>query len=376
MIRDDHRIGIITPPIGGAGVGPLSNLIDVISYRSNLNFVVTGDVDLRLPRKYDSDILIYRIAYFPQANIIKKTVNHLCLQVKICCKLILLRNEADILIYFLDSHEYTLPVLIGKLLKKKTIFILAASISDSARANPNIFSKILQFSEFINFKLADFIIIYSSGLIEKWNLKKYTPKIFIAHEHFLSLDTFSVTTPLPCRTPIIGYVGRLSREKGILNFTQALPFLITEQTDIRVIIGGNGPLMDVIKASLTMHCITKKVDLPGWISHSDLPQYLNRMKLIVLPSYSEGLPNIMLEAMACGTPVLTTPVGAIPDIIEDGVTGFIMENNSPECIATNVLRALNSPDLAAIAKKGRQLVQNNYSFENTVSEWKKIVDSI
>jgi glycosyltransferase involved in cell wall biosynthesis len=135
-------------------------------------------------------------------------------------------------------------------------------------------------------------------------------------------------------------------------------------------------LKELIKASLQEEDLTARIDLPGWISHDDLPTYLNQLRLLVLPSYTEGLPNIMLEAMACGTPVLATPVGAIPDVIIDGKTGFIMENNSPECIAENVTRALNSPDLERIAENGRRFVEENFSFEKTVENWKGILQNI
>jgi len=84
----------------------------------------------------------------------------------------------------------------------------------------------------------------------------------------------------------------------------------------------------------------------------------------------------MLEAMACGTPVLATSVGMIPEVIADGETGFIMENNSPGCIAQNVTRALNSPKLERVAKNGRQLIVENFTFETTVLRWQKIFDEL
>lgn len=96
-----------------------------------------------------------------------------------------------------------------------------------------------------------------------------------------------------------------------------------------MLIGGDGELKESIAASLQEQGVTARVELPGWISHDDLPRYLNQLRLLVLPSYTEGLPNIMLEAMACGTPVLATPVGAIPDVIIDGRTGFVMDNMTP-----------------------------------------------
>ncbi len=103
---------------------------------------------------------------------------------------------------------------------------------------------------------------------------------------------------------------------------------------------GDGDLKSNVNKYLSQNGLENNVKLVGWSSHEDLPKYLNSLKLLVIPSYTEGLPNIMLEGMACGTPVLATGVGAIPDIINDEKTGFIMENNSPECIAKKTFSAL------------------------------------
>ena len=228
----------------------------------------------------------------------------------------------------------------------------------------------------INYFLADKIILYSPALITEWNLEPYRHKILIAHRHFLDFKTFTVTISLSDRSTLIGYIGRLSGEKGVQHFARSLPAILSHRQDLRALIGGDGQLKDSIASSLQQGGIAARVDLPGWISHDDLPGYLNQLRLLVLPSYTEGLPNIMLEAMACGTPVLATPVGAVPDVIVDEKTGFIMENNSAECIAKNVARALEHPDLEEIAEAGRRFVEENFTFEHVVERWKEVLDEI
>jgi len=139
---------------------------------------------------------------------------------------------------------------------------------------------------------------------------------------------------------------------------------------------GDGYLRESIIQYISENELDGTVILPGWIDHEILPPFLNRMKLLVIPSDTEGLPNIMLESMACGTPVLATPVGAIPDYINDGETGFIMEDNSLECVAANVIRALDSPDLENIAENGRLFVEANFTFGRVVSRWQEVLEEI
>jgi glycosyltransferase involved in cell wall biosynthesis len=167
----------------------------------------------------------------------------------------------------------------------------------------------------------------------------------------------------------------MSDEKGVFNFVKAIPEIVSKQSKLTFILGGSGALYESINIFLNSNKLDDKVKLVGWIAHSDVPDYLNKLKLLVLPSYTEGLPNIVLEAMACGTPVLATPVGAISDIIRDGETGFIMENNSPACIAENVVRALECPDLEKIVLNARELIEKDYKYEVTVEKFKSILNS-
>jgi len=317
------------------------------------------------------------IEYISPRNLIMRILKYSKLQIQIALDMIKNLKNNDVFVFFMAEGLF-LPVIIAKLANKKSILCLAASMPKMTAHTfkDTLLSKVVIGAECLSYLVSDQIVVYSPRLISEWNLEKYRPKILIAHEHFLDFTTFNVATPLCDRPPLIGCIGRLSAEKGAQNFIQALPAILNSKQEFHVLIGGDGPLKEAIETSLQADEIITGVDLPGWISHDDLPTYLNQLRLLVLPSYTEGLPNIMLEAMACGTPVLATPVGAIPDVIIDGKTGFIMENNSPECIAENVIRALNSPDLDRIAEAGRRFVEENFTFEKTVEDWKGVLQSI
>ncbi|TAJ43691.1 glycosyltransferase family 4 protein [Methanofollis fontis] len=371
-MTDSKNVGIITKPLGSGGTVPVSNLVDILASVSGQVFIVTSNEGANLNPKKNEKIIINSFHYEYRTDVFGKIFENFSLQTRISFSILQQRKNINTWVFFLDSHVFILPVIVAKILGNKLVFPLAASIKGSAKAQNNWLNNLLILFESITFIFADRIILYSENLIRDWDLTPYSSKIIIAHRHFLDFNTFTVIALFSGRSPIIGYIGRLSREKGVLNFTQALPAILSEQQDLRVVLGGDGQLMEAIETSLQEDGIAARVDLPGWISRDNLSGYLNQMRLIVLPSYSEGLPNIMLEAMACGTLVLATPVGAIPDVIIDGKTGFIMENNSPECIAENVKRALDSPDLEQIAENGRRFVEENFTFERVVERWKKV----
>jgi glycosyltransferase involved in cell wall biosynthesis len=376
MNQAQQNICIITPPFPLGGVLPLSNLLDIMSRLSKSVVVITGITQFKSVKNHNSQIYIYKTQWLEKNKGFIKTLNHIHIQLDISYNLIKYANNTNIWIFFLDSHAFLLPVLIARLLRKKTVFALTSSISDSSKTNNNFLKNMANSQESITLKLADFVILYSPLLIEKWKLHKYSDKILIAHEHYIQSQTFTAITPLFNRPFMIGYIGRLSEEKGVLNFIQALPGVLQYQKGLSVLIGGDGPLREAITTTLNNEGVNSRFEFSGWISREQMPGFLKRLRLLVLPSFTEGLPNIMLEAMACGTPVLATSVGAIPDVIVEGKTGFLMEENSPECIAANVIRALNSPDLEKIANNGRSFVEKTFTFDKTVENWERILQII
>ena len=378
MNKKKHlNICVISCPIGKAFIVPLSNIKEVLGSSSDV-YVIVGSAENVMTKANFGGIQTYEIQHKKTTNVFTRILRYVILEIKVSLILAKISKKIDLYIFFMEG-DALLPVLTTKLLRKKNIRSLPSLISKETNGpykGKDTFSMILIKLQNIAYYLSNKIILYSPNLIEEWNLEKYKNKISIAHEHFLDFDKFKIKNKFDKRDNLVGYIGRLSEEKGVLNFIKAIPEISKRKNSLEFLIGGDGQLKEEIEKNINEKNLNDKVKLAGWISRDELPNYMNELKLIILPSYTEGLPNIMLEAMACGTPVLATPVGSIPDVIKDGETGFIMKNNSPECIAENVIRALNYPNFEQISLNARILVEKEYTYEKAVEKYKKVLENI
>ena len=375
-------LSVPVPEIAGGHILVL-NFLKVLVPITEEIYLITGNYpehDLPGSKIHLTNVRNDPTTSHPKRSLLTRAAKYIAAQLKMSYRLARIASRVDIVIFFIGGSGLLLPMLTAKLRGKKTILVAAAS---GAVVSRNIYGKsfggmggfitygIVSMLERLDYRLCDNIVVYSPSLVQEFGLERYKHKISIAHEHFLDFDKFKMDKPLTERDNLIGYIGRLSQEKGISSFMEATPKVVATTDGVTFLIVGAGQLRPQVEEHANKS--NNKVRFVGWIPHDELPEYLNKLKLLVLPSYTEGLPNIMLEAMACGTPVLATPVGATPDIIKDGDTGFIMESNSPECIAENIVRALNHPDLEQIARNARALVEREFTYEAAVERYRNIL---
>lgn len=156
----------------------------------------------------------------------------------------------------------------------------------------------------------------------------------------------SKVTPWKQRKPGTAlFLGRLGKRKGSYDLLEATARVAAERPELRLLLGGDGEL-DEVRARAAELGIADKVELLGWVRGEDKEQLLAMAVLYVLPSYNEGLPVSVLEAMAAGLPILSTPVGGIPEAVADGIEGFLIEPGDVQALAERLNHLLGDPELA------------------------------
>ena len=174
---------------------------------------------------------------------------------------------------------------------------------------------------------------------------------------------------------VIGAVGRLSPEKAFNNLIRATHVLLQEGLDVELWIAGQGDSHDELKVLIDHLGLRDRVRLLGF--WSDTIQLYHAMDLFVLSSLREGLPNVVLEAMAMGVPVVSTRVAGVPKMITDGETGMLCPIGNIDLLANAMRRVLVDESLRErLAVNGRALIEQEYSFTKRMAKVKAIYNDV
>ena len=187
----------------------------------------------------------------------------------------------------------------------------------------------------------------------------------LRHVHYIpnGVDTaFFTPAPAFCREPEMLCVGRLVPDKDHKTLLEAFALVRAQLPAARLHLVGDGPLHEELHRHALGLGLGEAVLFHG--SRDNVRDYLHKARLMVLASVSEGMPNVLLEGMACGLPVAATRVGGIPDLVEHGVHGLLAPPRDPAALAQCLLPLLTDDALARnMGEAGRALAVQHYSLE-------------
>jgi glycosyltransferase involved in cell wall biosynthesis len=170
--------------------------------------------------------------------------------------------------------------------------------------------------------------------------------------------------------PVLGTVARLTHVKGHGVLIRAAVDLVKKYPALHCLFIGDGELRSDLEKQINEMGLGDHFSFLGF--RKDIPELLYALDIFVLPSLTEGMPNVILEAMACSVPVVATEVGGIPEVIRDGWNGILIPPEDPKKLAGAILKLLEDRSFRSqIGENGRKHVQDQYSLDRQIQCFQK-----
>ena len=213
---------------------------------------------------------------------------------------------------------------------------------------------------------ADQVVCVSQDSTQRSVRDGINPRVITTIHNGIDLDRFSYGGPDDTGPAV--FAGRLAAEKDVATLLRAARHLAVLRPGFRLAIAGTGPCEAELKDLAAMLRITGIVEFLGEVH--DMPALLRRASLFVLPSITEGMPLAVLEAMACGLPVVATAVGGTPEAVDDGVCGLLVGTGDAVALANALLRVHSNADEArAMGLAGRRRVEAMFDLRSMVLQY-------
>jgi colanic acid/amylovoran biosynthesis glycosyltransferase len=181
--------------------------------------------------------------------------------------------------------------------------------------------------------------------------RQHWPKI---HVLYCGLEPAFFAAPVSPANPVrrLICVGRLSPEKGQLLLIEAARRIAADASDFELVLAGDGNMRPEIEVLIARYKLTPHVRITGWISSEEIRREILSARALVLPSFAEGLPVVLMEAMALKRPVISTFVAGIPELVQPGEHGWLVPAGDLEALISAMQECLDAP-LDMLARLGR-----------------------
>ena len=190
-------------------------------------------------------------------------------------------------------------------------------------------------------------------------------------------DSWAIQIRQPNQPLRIAFLGFIGDRKGIFDLVQAISEIcIRRPGQIELLVGGNGEIARLERV-VNVAGLTNSVKVLGWVDSVARVHLLKSSHALALPSYNEGLPMALLEAMSYGLPVLTTKVGGIPELVEDGCSGYLIEPGDQEAMIDRLeLWLTRDEERQQMGKAARARVERYFSADHAIARLEEIYTSL
>ena len=209
------------------------------------------------------------------------------------------------------------------------------------------------------------------ALSEEWRERLLricpTARVEILH-NAVTVPEVTSTQAAPAPEATLLFLGHLLPDKGVYDLVKAFAQVVQRLPGVKLVLGGVGEI-DSVRALATQLGVQASVKLPGWLGPRDKQAALAASTLFLLPSYHEGMPMALLEAMSWGLPVIATPVGGIPQIVTNDVNGLLVAPGDVAGLATSITRLLENPGLRTrLGGAARTTIENGFSMQEALTK--------
>jgi len=170
------------------------------------------------------------------------------------------------------------------------------------------------------------------------------------------------------------FVGRLEVVKGLPILFDAIKQLMQKHRDIKLTVVGDGPDRALLENQTKQLGLSSHVEFVGKQSQSEVAERLSQSDLFILPSFAEGVPVVLMEAMAAGIPVIASRVTGVGELVDDGTSGFLVPPTDRDALIDRIHQLLEDPELRQrMGKVGREIVQHEFNMRSEAAKLYKIL---